>query len=152
MIQLFVFSHISCTATADRVSDFQETLRLTALIPKFGETATACKKHAFGFRYEAFATCTRYWLLYKAFITPNPSETATPPCSKLNKWRDNWKKKTKLTDKTTICTYIIKSPYYLSRNVSYEHVQSNAAFKCGQKYQKHKHRSEKLKMSELTLT
>lgn len=39
-----------------------------------------------------------------------------------------------------LSTYIVKSPY-LSTSVSYEHVESNAAFKCGQKYQNHKHRS-----------
>lgn len=49
MIRLFSYSHISCTATADLVSDIHESLSYCA-DTKSGETATARNKHAFGFK------------------------------------------------------------------------------------------------------
>lgn len=144
------FSHISCTATADRVFTklsiflrwYQSLVRLLLLATNM--LLVSDMKH-----------------LQLAPDTGSSPKHLSPiiPQKLPHLHAANWKseettgkQKTKSTDKTTISTYIIKSPYYLSRNVSYEHVQSNAAFKCGQKYQKHKHRSEKLKMSELTLT
>lgn len=94
-------SRIGCTATADCVvTGVKETLSNCA------DAGSRLQPTCFWFQRRS---SNRYWLLFSAFITHNPSETATSSETQRKK-----------------ATYILKPPD--RRTVIHERHQSNAAF------------------------